>query len=270
MSAHMDWPPAPAISTVFAMILIGSGVIGSIVFAEKKGPKIAKFATIAGALVLIGLGLRAFLSSDLAWSFKAKDEHHAGSKDASAKDTDKDHTHGKPEHPTGDTKGDLLAALQDEHDNVRAKAATELGKLKDPSVVPNLVQSLKDPSTAVKEKAAEALGNLGRPEAREGLEAALGVKNEDEWVNLQEARALARCGGPKGVTALIRMAQEGDAKVVRTQAFVSALALTGRAPVKDPDGAEGKAALQSLAAWWKGVQGTAQWDAAAGLFVAPP
>ena len=29
MSAHMDWPPAPAISCVFAVILLGSGVIGS-------------------------------------------------------------------------------------------------------------------------------------------------------------------------------------------------------------------------------------------------
>jgi zinc/manganese transport system permease protein len=270
MSAHMDWPPAPAISCVFAMILVGSGVVGSIVFAEKKGAKIAKFAGIAGALVLLGIGLRTFLSSDFAWSFKAKDEHHAGTNGALGKDSDKDHTHGKPEHATGGTKGDLLAALQDEHDNVRAKAAAELGKLKDPSVVPNLIQALKDPSTAVKEKAAEALGNVGRPEAKDALEVSLGVKNEDEWVNLQEARALARCGGPKGVTALLRMAEEGDAKVVRAQAFAAALALAGRPAVKDPDSAEGKAALKDLAAWWKGVQGTAQWDAAQGHFVVPP
>lgn len=254
MSARMDWPPAPAISCVFAVILLGGGVAGSIAFAPRKSRAVAKFVGIGAALVLLGFGVRAFLGSDLAWSFKAKEEGHS---------------HGKPEHAQGNTKGDYLAALNDEHDNVRAKAAEELGKLKDASVVPNLIQALKDPSTAVKEKAAEALGTLGRPEGKEPLEAALAVKDEDEWVNLREAEALVKCGGLKGMTALLRMAAGADAGLVRVEALNKALAFAGRPAAKSPEGAEGKAALAELAAWWKTAEPKVQWDAPAGQFRIP-
>jgi len=265
MSSRMDWPPAPAISCVFAVILVGSGVAGSIAFAPKKAKAVAKFAGVAAALVLVGFGLRAFLGSNFAWSLKAKEEHQAPSSGS-----EKDHSHGKPEHGTGGTKGDLLGALHDEHDNVRAKAAEELAKLKDPSVVPNLIQALKDPSTAVKEKVAEALGTLGRPEAKDALEAALAVKSEDEWVNLREAEALVRCGGSKGMTALLRMAGEADAGLVRSEALKKALAFAGRPAVKSPGGAESKAALADLAAWWKEAEAKARWDVATGRFVIEP
>lgn len=272
MSARMDWPPAPAISTVFAMILIGSGVIGNIVLAPKKSLALVKFATIALVLVGLGFGLRGFLGSDLAWSFKAKEEG-SPSGGISAKKGEPDtvpHSHGKPEHGQGDSKSDLLASLSDEHENVRAAAAEKLGRLKDPSVVPNLIQALKDPSTAVKEKAAESLGILARPEAREALEVALGVKNEDEWVAFQEALALGRCGGTRGVTALLSLAQDADAKVVRNQALAAALELTGRTQVKDPSGPDGKSALKELTAWWKGAESKAAWDSAQRRFVATP
>jgi HEAT repeat protein len=169
----------------------------------------------------------------------------------------------------GNTKSDLVASLNDEHDNVRAKAAEGLGRLKDPSTVPSLVQALNDPSTAVKEKAAEALGLIGRPEAQKPLEKALGVKNEDEWVSLQEATALGRCGGPRGIAELLRLSQDGDAKVVRTQALKAALALTGRPDIKDPDGPEAKAALSEFLLWWKENGSRVRWDAATGKFMVP-
>jgi HEAT repeat protein len=162
-----------------------------------------------------------------------------------------------------------MASLNDEHDNVRAAAAEKLGKLKDPSAVPNLIQALKDPSTAVKEKAAEALGLIGRPDARPALEAALAVKSEDEWVTFYAAQALARCGGTKGVSTLIRLAEDADAKVIRTQSLASALSLTGRPAVKDPDDKTGKAALAELAKSWKDVESKSQWDPASGKFVVP-
>lgn len=276
MSAHMDWPPAPAISTTFAMILMGSGVVGNIILSKNRPLAIAKYAVIAVALVGFGFGLRSFLKSDLAWSWKAKEEETAGHHDSADKGSEADHSqdklhsHGKPEHGQGNTKSDLLTSLGDDHDNVRAKAAEELGKLKDPSVVTNLIGALKDRSTAVKEKAAEALGVLGRVEAQPALEAALLVKDEDEWVNLREAQALARCGGTKGVAFLLKMAREADAKVVRDQALVIALGLTGRPPVKVADGPEGKAALESLTAWWKDVEARAKWDPASGHFIATP
>src|SRR5437762_2109045 len=97
MSAHMDWPPAPAISCVFATILIGSGVVGNIVHAPQQSRAIAKFAAIVLVIVGLGFGLRSFLKSDWAWSLKAKEEpgHHAAS---GGKEADDHHSHGKPEH----------------------------------------------------------------------------------------------------------------------------------------------------------------------------
>jgi hypothetical protein len=275
MSARMDWPPAPAISTAFAAILIGSGVIGNIFLSKNRPQSIAKYAAIAVALIGFGYGLRAFLKSDLAGRWTAEKEegpsgHHGQAAGGSEAEQEKLHSHGKPEHGQGNTKSDLLTSLGDDHENVRAKAAEELGKLKDPSVLPNLLQALKDRSTAVKEKTAEALGILGRPEAQAALEAALLVKDEDEWVNLREAQALARCGGTKGIAFLLKMAGDADAKVVRDQALVMLLALTGRPAVKAPDGPEGKAALESTTTWWKASEGRAKWDPASGHFVVTP
>lgn len=255
LSARMDWPPAPAISTVFALVLVGSGAVGSVVAAQKKGPVVLRYAGYAVGLAALGFGLTGFLKSDFAWSLKAT-EHD-------------EHRHGRPEHGQGNTRNDLLASLHDEHDNVRAAAAEKLGKLKDPSVVPNLIQALRDPSAAVMEKAAEALGALGRPEAQPGLEAALEAKSEDDWLVFHVAEALARCGGPKGITALLKLSEGGDAKVLRDQALATALALTGRPSVKDSASKEGKAALRDMGAWWREAQSGAKWDAIQKRFTAP-
>jgi hypothetical protein len=273
MSSRMDWPPAPAISCVFAVILLGSGLLGSIAHAPKRSLAAAKYAGIGVAFVVGGFCLTAFLKSDLAWSWKAKGHETHGPQGGAHEEKHSDepaHSHGKPEHGVGGSHSDLVAALWDEHDNVRAKAAEELGKLKDPSVVPDLVKALKDPSTAVKENAAEALGVIGRPEAADGLGAALDVKNEDEWVNLREAEALVRCGGTKGMSALIRMGSEAEVKLVRTEALKKALLYAGRPALKSPEGAEGKAALGELSGWWKEVQSKARWDANAGRFLIAP
>ena len=72
--------------------------------------------------------------------------------------------------------------------------------------------------------------------------------NEDEWVNLREAEALARCGRPKGMAAVIRMAADADAGLIRAEALKKAIAFAGR-PAKSVEGAEGEAALADLSAW---------------------
>ena len=133
-----------------------------------------------------------------------------------------------------------------------------------------VIDHLKAQLREKKEKAAEALGNIGAPEAQGALEAALAVKNEDEWVNLRGAQALARCGSPKGVDYLLRIARNAEAKVVRDQALILALRLTGRPPAKGPGGVEGKAALASLEAWWKDGESKSRWDPGAGQFMITP
>jgi zinc/manganese transport system permease protein len=256
MSSRMDWPPAPAISCIFAVILLGAAVFGNIALASSRGRAAAHFVGIAVVFIGLGLGLTKFLQSDWAWSMKAQ------AVEPSAVAT---HSHGPPEHALGGSRADLIAALADEHEQVRATAAEELGKLNDPSVVSNLAHALDDPSAAVKEKAAQALGALGQTEAAAALEAALATQDQDEWVNLHEAEALVRCGGARGMSALIAMAGAADAKLVREEALRKALAFVRGSEVA-VEGASAEATQAGLASWWQANQARARWDRATQRF----
>ncbi len=272
LSAHYDWPPAPCIICLFAALLVVSGLAVHVGQSSSRVRSLLRIGGGALALVAAGFGMVVFLKSDFAHSFRAPEEDDHAHKSGPGREPPSDaaHSHGKPEHGVGDTRKDLLAALGDEHDNVRAKAAEELGKLKDASVLPELAKALKDPSSAVKEKAAQALGAIGRPEAAPALAAALEVKEEDEWVQLRVAEALVRCGEPKGIPALVRMAREADAKLVRSDALKRALGLAGKPVPKSIEGPEGKAALDDLARWWNESKDRARWDPAARRLVTGP
>ncbi|HTV19012.1 MAG TPA: iron chelate uptake ABC transporter family permease subunit, partial [Polyangiaceae bacterium] len=159
LSAQQDWPPAPAISCVFALILLAAAVVDRVRRAEQRGRALLRFVATAAGLGVIALGLTTFLRSQRA-AHAAHD--HAGEAAAAepvapaapdAEHSDAEHSHGPPEHGLGGSRRDLLAALADEHDNVRARAAADLGATGDPSVLPPLVRALEDPSDAVKEKA---------------------------------------------------------------------------------------------------------------------
>jgi zinc/manganese transport system permease protein len=231
MSFRMDWPPAPAISCIFACILLGSAVVGNIALARRRSWALAKVVATGLVLVGIGFGLTAFLRSELAWSWK-RDEHAH------------DHAH----EPLG------------------VGAPEQLGQPAGPPAVSHLVLALADPAAEVKEKAAEALGRLARPEAAPALTTALARGDEDEWVNLRMAEALVRCGGARGMSALLELARAADAKVVREQALHSALAFAGRSAPTPIEGEAGEAALSELSAWWQANQAAARWDFATGRF----
>jgi zinc/manganese transport system permease protein len=255
LSSHMDWPPAPAISCVFALLLVTGAITVHVARAERRARAAAEFLGVLGVVVALGFGLTAFLRSDLAWSFKAgsAEQHHA-------------HSHGAAEHALGSSRADLIAALADEHEQVRATAAKQLGQLKDATVVPNLARALEDPSPAVREQAASALGTLAREGAQPALQSALAKHEDDEWVSLREADALVLCGGKLGMTALIDLAGNADAKLVRGEALGKALAYAGRPSVASDDAAATSAAQASLAAWWTEHQTAARWDAASKRF----
>jgi zinc/manganese transport system permease protein len=271
LSARMDWPPAPAISCVFAAILIGAAVLDRVLHAERRGAAVVRFATTFAVVTSSVFGLTAFLERARA----AHDLAHGDGHDAleatartEASAGDSLHTHGEPEHGLGTSRRDLLAALSDEHDNVRARAASELGVLGDPTLVPALIRALQDPSDAVKEKAAEALGKLGRPEAVAPLQAALARPDQDEWVSLREAEALVRCGSTAGMKALVEIAGNADAKLVRRDALERALAFAGQPGPTVDDDASHADALARLSAWWTAHGTSARWDPARGVFSA--
>jgi hypothetical protein len=267
LSYGMDWPPAPAISCIFAAILIGSGIVFSVRRSPRPALALARFAGGAVALCAVGFGLAAFLRAGHAQHELAENEAHAAEQAVVAPAPE--HSHGTPEHGLGASRQDLLTALADEHENVRASAAEQLGKSGDAAVIPALTKALQDPADAVKEKAAEALGALGRAESVPALEAALAQKGQDEWVQLRQAVALVRCGGPKGMTALIGLAKDADAQLVRSQALQQACAFAGQPPPAPTDSGA-QQALQQLETWWAANGPQARWDAATGRFSGAP
>lgn len=65
----------------------------------------------------------------------------------------------------------LLASLKDKDENIRAKAAEDIGKLDPPAVdaVPALIRALKDPGPVVRYRAAETLERIATPKARKAV-----------------------------------------------------------------------------------------------------
>lgn len=271
VSAHEDWPPAPAISCVFAAILVAAAVFDRVKRAERRGPVLRRLLATAAALGAVTLGLTAFLRAQQAAHAAAGEPQHGhDDESATASDSEEPHTHGEPEHGLGDSRADLLVALADEHDNVRARAVAGLGALGDPTLMPELVRALDDPSDAVREKAAEALGRLALPEAAAPLAAALARPDQDEWVTLREAEALVRCGGLEGMSALIALAHRAEAQLVRQEATDRALAFAGQPAPAASDGPARAAALANVQAWWAARGPRARWAPARGAFVTEP
>lgn len=270
LSSHMDWPPAPAISCVFAAILMAAAVVDRIARAERRGATALSFATSCAVLVTVAFGLTSFLRAQRAAHAADSVEGEPGRASVStqASAADDTHTHGDPEHALGASRRDLIAALFDEHDNVRARAADELGALGDPELVPQLVQALQDPSDAVKEQAAQALGKLARAEAVAPLRAALARPDQDEWVNLREAEALVRCGGADGMDALLDAARSADAQLVRREALDRALAFAGQPIPAADDHAARAQALKRLLGSWDAQRSATRWDPKQARFVA--
>jgi zinc/manganese transport system permease protein len=271
LSAQQDWPPAPAISCVFAGVLLGAAIVQRVSRAERRGRVVLRLAATALALLGAGFGLTRLLGAE---RVRHELSEHARAADLTG---EVEHSHGEPEHGLGDTRRDLRVALSDEHDNVRARAISELGALGaqgDDSVLPDLIRALDDPSDAVKENAARALGVLARPEAVPALTAALVRPDQDEWVNLREAEALVRCGGREGLGFLITAARGAEAQMVRRQALALALVFIGEPPPPAPSPGEpgtanaDEAALGRLDTWWQANATKARWDPGLGRFAA--
>jgi len=96
---------------------------------------------------------------------------------------------------------DLLGALGDEIEDIRARAAIALGAIRDAGTAPGLLAALRDPDGVVRWWAAEALAAIGSP-AVAGLASVLGAAAESDGVRLVAARALGKIGDPAAVAAL--------------------------------------------------------------------
>jgi len=170
-----------------------------------------------------------------------------------------------PEHAVGSGLQDLRQALHDTHENVRIRAVADLTATSDPRILPDLVDALHDQSAAVREAAAAALARLGNASALPALKLGLKNEDEDEWVRLRIAQAVAGLGDSDGIPILLELARRADAKVTRLEALntlFSLADLTTDPPPANLDTEQTAALLQRLDRWWEKGKHHLRWDAA--------
>lgn len=123
-----------------------------------------------------------------------------------------------PEADAVDAVGKLIQKLQDVHPNARAKAAKELGDLKDARAVAPLINTLKDPDSYVRGQSALSLGKLKDNRAVAPLIIAL--KDDYTYVREEAARSLGEIRDVRAVGPLINFLKE-DSTYAREEAVKS-------------------------------------------------
>ncbi|HJS47520.1 MAG TPA: HEAT repeat domain-containing protein, partial [Gemmatimonadales bacterium] len=105
----------------------------------------------------------------------------------------------------------LTRALEDADDEVRAKAATALGQVRDGRAVPYLLDRLlTDAAPFVRARIAVALGRFDAPEVVDRLVRGLG--DPAWWVRMRSVEALERIGAP-AEGALLAALEDPDAEI---------------------------------------------------------
>lgn len=117
----------------------------------------------------------------------------------------------------------ILAALGDEHRDVRARAARALGLLRDRRAALPLISRLEDGDRIVRVEVIIALGTLGEPRALPALLRQLDAPTVE--LRLPAVDALAALGEPAAVPALLRVAQRRPLDEVGRRAIVALGAL---------------------------------------------
>jgi len=245
-----DRPSGPTIMVCFAVALILGAVIRAVAQAPSRSRALAAVMGAMALLAGIGWAVAHFLPGH---SLHSDEEGPAAAALA-----------GSPEHPVGTTMEDLRKALKDTHENVRAKAVTDLAATEDHRVIPDLVGALHDQAAAVRESAAAALGRLGDSAALPALNQRLVVDDEDEWVRLRMAEAVSSLGDTAGIPVLLHLARNAEAKITRLEALfiLTRISATPGLPPSDPDSPEAAAALEKLDHWWRSDRERLRWDPA--------
>ncbi len=247
-----DRPSGPTIMVCFAVTLVLGGLVRGAVTAGSRQKAVAMVSAAVVLVVIVGYAA-AYLgvSAD-----SVPHEHGDGS-------TEQGGVTGF--HGIGDTVEDLRLGLKDSHSTVRVAAIEELAARAEFEVLPQIEDALEDPAAAVRESAARALGVMRAPEALPALLRALEREEEDEWVRLRVCEAIVLLGGVEGIPALIKIARDAEARIVRSSAVdvlaeVSGLGRrNGAGSLKDP--------LDVIERWWEDHGHALEWDPSTGTFL---
>jgi len=140
------------------------------------------------------------------------------------------HTLGNASEPTELRRAvdALIAALDDDHPEVRAEACSSLGGLGEPTAIPSLVKRLDDGAPTVRESAAIALGTIGHADGFEPL--ALVLKEGPADLRFQAATSLAEIDARRAFEPLAAALDDRDPQVVGA----AALSLGAIGSIKPP------------------------------------
>ncbi|NVB77572.1 MAG: HEAT repeat domain-containing protein [Kofleriaceae bacterium] len=111
----------------------------------------------------------------------------------------------------------LIAALDDNHPQVRMEACAALGDLGEPSALPHLIKKLDDGVAPVRQNAAIALGTLGHPDGFEPLATAL--KDGPPDLRFQAATSLAEIEPVRAFDHVLAALDDRDGQVVGAAAL---------------------------------------------------
>jgi HEAT repeat protein len=116
----------------------------------------------------------------------------------------------------------LAPLLKEPQPSIRAAAACQLLRSKDPRAVPLVAEAMGDSSAEVRERVADALGNAKPTHARGSLERLL--KDRDGTVRAAAAKGLSRLGDVQSADALTTVLQDDD-MVARAAAAIALVQL---------------------------------------------
>lgn len=244
-----DRPSGPTIMICFAAALVLGAVGRGIVDAPSRSRALATAAATLAVAVGIGWAL---------YALRPGHEIQAGAQGPAPASLA-----GTPEHAVGGKVSELRAALRDTHENVRARAVTDLAATADHRVLPDLVDALHDQSPAVREAAAAALARFGDPAALPALKQGLKNRDEDEWVRLRMGQTVTGLGDPDGIATLLELAKGGGTKVTRLEALATLAKVTALPdpPPADPDSPQAVETIRKIEEWWRKNRANLRWDA---------
>lgn len=222
-SFHSDYPTGPAVVVMLAICL----VVSSIVYYLRHAPN-----QIKAALQVSGMVLFAFLFFTGLTHFKKRSETPISR--ISAVDL-------------------LLNEIQKDEEAHQLDGVTHLAELKDPRIVPALVQLLsRTKSEHVVEAAVETLAKQKDPRAIPALRNAA-KRDYDPFLKLTIAKAQLELGDDEGYATLIEILKNGEASPLARQQANELLEMqSGNKFGYDAQKsvAENKEALRKIEEWW--------------------
>jgi zinc/manganese transport system permease protein len=223
-SFYADYPTGPAVVVMLGLLLVFSGIVYYMRQAPFKMKAIANVAALALLAATFFTGLS---------YFKKRDSVAHGPKPVVIES--------------------LLNELKEEQAVHQLDAVAHLGELRDPRIVPALIELLsRSRSPEVVEAVVDALKKQRDARAIAALRSAA-ESHKDDFLDLSIAKAQLALGDREGSATLIKIVKEGEAGLARRQASELLEKQSGQSFGYRSDGtiAQNREALQKMDEWWK-------------------